>query len=103
MSDFYSPTPVAAQVLTVEKGAPGAPDVRKFDQSALNDAITAAMKALPADKSVIALARVDLSGARFTLAGRVPGKIPGELDWTVYVDKPWQGDFDAGLGVRWTI
>lgn len=100
---FYSDSK-AASVVTLTKGVSGAPDIRKFDQSELNDAITAAMKSIPADKHVIALARVDMTGARLTIAGRVPSdKIPGELDWTVYVDKPWEGTFDAGLGVRWSI
>ena len=99
---FYSDS-LAANVVTVAKGATGEPDVRKFDNSALNAAIDAAMREIPADKHVVALARVDLSGARLTIAGKVPGKIPGELDWTVYADKPWDGAFDAGLGIRWSI
>lgn len=103
MSQFYSADGTPANVVTITKGAPGEPDVRKFDQSALNAAIDAAVKAIPADKHVVALARVDMTGARLTIAGRVPGKIPGELDWTVYVDRPWDGTFDAGLGVRWSI
>jgi hypothetical protein len=90
-------------VVTVAKGAPGSPDVRKFSLSDLNAAIDDAIKTLPADKHVVAFARADLSGARLTIAGKVPGKHPGELDWTIYVDKPWEGDVTAGAAIRWTI
>ena len=103
MSQFYAADGSIAQVVTVAKGAPGEPDRRRFDASALNAAIDSAMKALPADEHVLALARVDLAGAHLSIVGKVPGKIPGELDWTIYVDKPWDGSFDAGLGVRWSI
>ena len=103
MSQFYSADGMPANVTTIAKGVSGEPDLRKFDQSALNAAIDAAVRSIPADKHVVALARVDMTGARLTIAGKVPGKIPGELDWTVYVDKPWDGTFDAGLGVRWSI
>ena len=92
-----------AKTVVVSKGASGNPDVSKFDHSALNAAIDAAIKALPPGKHVVGFARVDMSGARLTIAGRVPGKIPGELDWTVYADKPWDGPFDAGVGLRWSI
>jgi hypothetical protein len=99
---FYSLTPTAASVVTVTPQS-GAPDVRKFDDSALNQAIDNAIRNIPADKHVVALARVDLKGAHLTIAGKIPSSIPGELDWTVYADKPWDGPFDAGLGVRWSI
>jgi hypothetical protein len=94
----------AANVVTVEKGLKGEPDVRKFDVAALNESITQALAAIPQGKTVAAFGRVDLKGARLTIAGRVPSKsIPGELDWTIYVDKPWGGEFDAGIGLRWSI
>lgn len=89
--------------ITVAKGAPGEPDLRRFDNAAINSAIDSAMAALPSGKTVVALARVDLTGARLTIAGKVPGKIPGDLNWTVYVDKPYEGSFDAGVGIRWSI
>jgi hypothetical protein len=102
MSDLF--TPSVAKIVTVQETPQGLPNVLKFDNSAINSAIDAAMKSIPADKHVVAIARVDMSGARLTIAGRIPsGTIPGELDWTVFVDKPWQGEFDAGLGVRWSI
>jgi hypothetical protein len=95
--------PLSANLITLSKGLTGEPDIRKFDTSELNAEIDAAIKSIPAGKTVAAFARVDMTGARLTIAGKVPGKIPGELDWTVYVDKPWDGDFDAGLGLRWSI
>jgi hypothetical protein len=94
---------VVAGVSTVAAGASGEPDVRKFDVASLNESITEALKTLPEGKHVAAFARVDLDGAHLTIAGHVPGKIPGDLDWTVYVDKKWTGDFDAGAGLRWSI
>lgn len=96
--------PYKPQVQTIAAGAPGAPDLRKFDAASINAAIDDAMKALPPDKHVAAFARVDLTGAHLTIVGRIPhSSIPGELDWTAYVDKPWDGPFDAGLGLRWSI
>lgn len=92
-----------ARRMVFSKGDPGSPDIAKFDNTALNAAIDAAIKNLPMDKHVVAFARADLDGVHFTLAGKVNSKIPGELDWTVYVDKPWKDDWDAGVGVRWSI
>jgi hypothetical protein len=94
---------VVAGITTVETGVPGSPSIRKFDIASLNETIGEAIKAIPEGKHVGAFARVDLKGAHFVIAGKVPGKIPGELDWTVFVDKPWDGDFDAGVGLRWSI
>ena len=92
----------AAKLMTFAKGSTGEPDIRKFDISALNAEIDAAVKAL-GDKNVVGLARVDLEGAHLTIVGKVPAKVPGELNWTVYVDKPWEGSFDAGVGIRWSL
>lgn len=91
-----------AKIVTVEPRT-GSPDIRKFDVQSMNAMIDDAMKAIPADKKVAAFARVDLQGAHLTIAGRVPGKIPGELDWTVYVDKPWDGELEGAIGLRWSI
>ena len=102
MSSLTLPDSIAT-VQTVSKGANGEPDLRKFNSSALNSAIDAAMAAMPKDKKVVALLRADLTGARLTIAGRIPSKLPGELDWTVFVDKPYTGKVDAGVGVRWSI
>lgn len=99
---FYSLTPTTANLVTVLPQT-GAPDIRKFDDSALNAAIDGALKALPEGKKMVGLVRIDMSGGHFTLAGKVDSPIPGELAWTVYADKPWSGNFDAGLGVRWSI
>src|SRR5512147_2677037 len=87
--------------VVVAKGLAGEPDLKKFDSSAINKAINDAMASIPAGKTVAAFARVDLTGARLVVAGKIPAKIPGELNWTVYVDKPWEGSFDAGVGLRW--
>lgn len=93
-------------VETVVKGGPGLPDVRRFSAAALNAQIDDAMKALGSDR-VALFARVDLAGAHGVLVGRIPEavaeKLPGKLSWTVYVDKPWEGDWDAGVGLRWSL
>jgi hypothetical protein len=87
---------------TVAQGEPGQPSIRQFSASALNDQISDAVKAL-GDKTVMGLARVDLEGAHLVIVGKVPLKLPGEFNWTVYSDKPWEGSWDAGVGLRWSI
>lgn len=102
MSDLFNEG--VAKVVTVEQTPQGLPNVMRFDNTAINNAIDAAMKTVPADKRVVGIARVDMSGAHLTIAGRIPsGSLPGQFEWTLFADKPWDGPFDAGLGVRWSL
>lgn len=104
MSD-YSEKPavvdVPARVLTVTK-ASGSPDVRVFDASAINAAIDKQMTALPAGKTVAAIAYVDRDGANVAIVGKLP-KIPGSAEWTVLATRKWSGDWTASAALRWSI
>ena len=105
-SPFTLPESIT-QVQTVFETPAGLPNVRQFDSVALNKEINDAVSCMKPGETVVALGRVDLEGAHLTIVGKLPDKlvdkIPGKLNWTVYADKPWSGDWDAGVGVRWSI
>ena len=95
---------VSARVKTVKKGAAGQPDLRMFDVTAINDAITRNMKTLKKDETVAAIAYVDREGAKVAIVGRVKqNKIPGKLVWTVMATREWSGDWGASAAIRWSL
>lgn len=94
---------VAPVVIEASKGLPGEPNVLRFDHAGLNEAMIRVMKSIPEDQHVVAIARVDLDGGRLTIAGKIPAKVPGELGWTVMVDKPWKGALSAEAAVVWSF
>lgn len=90
-----------ARLITVAKQS-GAPDVQLFDASAINAAIDRQMTALPAGKTVAAIAYVDRDGANVAIVGKLP-KVPGSAEWTVIGTRKWNGDWNASAALRWSI
>jgi hypothetical protein len=94
---------VSANVITVEKGGPGAPDTRIFDLKSINQHIDESMAVLDPGKRVAFVAYADPTGIRGAIVGRIDSGIPGELKWTVYATKPYAGSFTYGAGVKWSV
>ena len=92
---------VPARLLTVTKQS-GAPDLQKFDSAAINAQIDRQMAALPAGKTVAALAYVDRDGANVAIVGRI-SKLPGDASWTVLGTRKWAGDWNVSAALRWSI
>lgn len=105
MDAIRKETPVVidapARLLTLAKQS-GAPDVQMFDAAAINAAIDRQMLALPAGKTVAAIAYVDRDGANVAIVGKI-AKVPGDLSWTVLGTRKWSGDWNASAALRWTI
>ena len=94
---------VPARVLTAYKTPQGLPDIRKFDVKAINDAIERHVSIMKPEEHVVAVAYVDRTGGHVAIVGKVTDKIPGDMKWTVYGTREWDGDWNAGAGVRWSI
>jgi hypothetical protein len=93
----------AANVITVGTPVSGQPDQRIFDVASINQHITDSLSALPPDKKVAFVAYADGEGVKGVIVGKITDKLPGEIDWTVLAEKPWNGAFQWGAGVRWSI
>lgn len=92
---------VPARLITAAKVS-GAPDLQRFDAAAINAQIDRQMAALPADKTVAAIAYVDKAGANVAIVGRI-SKIPGDASWTILGTRTWNGDWNASAALRWSI
>jgi hypothetical protein len=90
-----------ARLLTLQKNS-GSPDIRLFDSVAINKSIDNQMVALPAGKTVAAIAYVDRNGANIAIVGKIPG-LPGQTSWTVLGTKEWSGNWNASAALRWSI
>jgi len=105
MALIKAETPVVvdtpARLVTIAKQS-GAPDLQRFDSAAINAQIDRQMSALPADKTVAALAYVDKDGANVAIVGRI-SKLPGDASWTVLGTRKWNGDWEASAALRWVI
>jgi hypothetical protein len=93
----------ASKVITVAKGAAGEPDVRMFDLASVNQHIESSMAALDPGKKVAFIAYADGQGVKGAIVGRIDAKIPGEVKWTVFAERPYSGQFTWGAGVKWSI
>lgn len=93
----------AASIVTIEKGVQGRPDTRTFDVASINDHITKSMAAIGPGEKVAFIAYADGEGVKGAIVGRISDGIPGDLKWTVFATKPYQGSFEWGMGLRWSI
>jgi hypothetical protein len=90
----------AAKLLTIEKGAAGKPDIRMFDVASINDHITRSLSVLKPEEKVAFVAYADGQGVKGAIVGRLDAG-PGEMCWTVFTEKPYDGPFTWGAGVTW--
>jgi len=94
MTDTAPALPVPAQPLSVTETA----GIRRFDDPNIQSAIDRALKALPSDRKVAAVAHANLTGVSLSLVTRLGG------DWSVAAScyKPYAGKLVAAAEVVWS-
>jgi len=90
---------VPARLVTVEKRT-GAPDIKRFDVASVNEAIDRQVRAMKEGENTLCTVFVDRHGAHAAIVGKLRA-LPGQAAWTVYADKEWSGDWNAGAAFRW--
>ena len=99
------PETTIPEVVTLVKGEPGAPDIRRFDSVSLNTEIDQMMSTLTEAEHVAAFAYLDKNGPAMAIVGKVPKKLVpfGHAEWTVTgavrIDDIKHPDWKVGL--RW--
>lgn len=98
--------PVEAKLVTV-KPMSGAPDVRHFSVPEINKYIEDNLSILEPGKRDALLVYGDMVNGKLrgnaVYAGRLNRPVlGGKFEWTVFVNKEWGGDLQAGAGAKWS-